>query len=454
MNKIKYTILLCSFITCFTSCRKYVEIPPQQTRTLTTTADYQGLMYNSNVMNLAYFYPVFSGDDAGSTTTAWQNSLISAASNVYTWAAAYYGNTEQDADWNSLYKQLYICNTVVTGVMGSQSGTQAQKQLALSDALVHRAFIYYTLVNLYATQYDAATAATDPGVPLVLQPNFVSNLTRVSVQKIYDQVLSDLNSALPGLPNLPDFNSNPSKAAVYALLARVYLNTRDFTQAEKYANSSLALTSTLLDLNAYIAVPTTIPTQLNNREEIFFKKTVQYPSVFPLSADALSLFNTKDLRYQIFTLDASKIPGATFTGRGYYRQKLANDGTYVGLSVPEMMLIKAECEARAGNTATALGVLNTLRKKRFKPADYADLTAADANTALHDVTDERKREFVGRGFWWFDQRRLSKDAGFVSTVTRVFKGATYTLEPGSNRYTYPIAPVIIQFNPEIIQNPR
>ncbi len=118
------------------------------------------------------------------------------------------------------------------------------------------------------------------------------------------------------------------------------------------------------------------------------------------------------------------------------------------------MLIKAECEARAGNTSVAVGLLNDLRKKRFKPADYKVLTAATADAAMHLVVDEREREFMGRGFRWFDQKRLSKDAGLIPTITRVFKGATYTLEPGSNRYTYAIADKYIQLNPEIKQNPR
>jgi tetratricopeptide (TPR) repeat protein len=454
MNKFKYTILLCGIVLSFTACRKYVEIPPQQSRTLTITSDYQDLLYNTGIFNLAYYYPIFSGDDAGSTASKWQTSLIPDAANVYTWAAQIYGTTEQDVDWTSLYKQIYICNTVVTGVMGSQQGTPTQKQLALSDALVHRAFIYYTLVNMYGKQYDASTAATDPGVPLVLTTSFFGNLTRASVQTVYDQIISDLNSALPALPDVPSFNTNPSKVAAYAILARIYLNTRDFTQAEKYAKLALGLQSTLIDLNAYAANPNTLPLELKNPEEIFFKRTIQYPASFPLSTAAISLYNTKDLRYVLYTGDAITIPGSTFTGRAYFRYRYTNDGTYVGPNVPEMMLIEAECEARAGNATTAMSIVNALRVKRFKPADYTPLSATSADDALHQVVDERVREFIGRGFRWFDQRRLSKDAGFITTETRVFQGATYTLDPGSNRYTYPIAPINIQYNPEIIQNPR
>lgn len=165
------------------------------------------------------------------------------------------------------------------------------------------------------------------------------------------------------------------------------------------------------------------------------------------------MYDPTDIRFQIFTKDGATVPGSNFTTRAYFRQRLLNDGNYVGTSVPEMILIKAECTARAGNAAAAVQILNSLRIKRFEKAKYTDLQTNNANTALHMVTDERKREFAGRGFRWFDQRRLSKDPGFVSTVTRVFKGVTYKIDPGANRYTYPIADKYILLNPEILQNP-
>lgn len=448
-------ILIASVILCAASaCRKYVEIAPQQTRELKLTSDYQQLLYNTSTMDPAYYYAIYAGDDAGSSEAKWQTGLNAIAGNAYIWADQFYGTTDEDLEWAAMYKALYVCNTVVTGVMGSQNGTDQQKVQAYSSALVHRAFTFYSLVNVYAKQYDAATAATDPGIPMLLEPKLFTDLTRATVQKVYDQIKSDLITALPSLPDLPDYNSNPSKVAAYAILARVYLNTRDFTEAERYANLALGLQSTLLDLNSYVALPTSIPIKTKNPEEIFFKRTQQFPVAFPLSASMLSILGTTDLRYQIFTINGTGINGATFTGRAYNRVRLANDGAYVGPSVPEMMLIEAECEARANQPGTAVSILNTLRKKRFKPADYKDLTAANANDALLLVIDERKREFMGRGFRWFDQRRLSKDEGLVPVVTRIFQGNTYTLAPGSNRYTFPIADKYIQFNPEITQNPR
>ncbi|EHQ25240.1 RagB/SusD family nutrient uptake outer membrane protein [Mucilaginibacter paludis] len=455
MNKIKilvFSLLLLSM----GACRKYVEIPPSQVRALKSTNDYQLLLNAGSTIEPGYYYPLFAADDFGVDDAGWYGKFtISAAINTYTWADKIYGSTEEDTDWASFYKQIFTFNTVVTGVMGSADGTDDQKKAIQAAALVHRAYAYFTLVNIYGKQYDSATSTTDPGVPLLLEPNLYADLTRASVQKVYDQVKADLLAALPYLPDSPTYNVNPSKMAVYALLARVCLNTREFTQAESYANQALTIKSTLLDLNNYVTTTTTLPLKLANPEVMFFKRTIQNPTNIPLQPTAVGLYDPKDLRYVIFTQDGSKITGSSFTiGRGLYTQRLITDGVYIGPGVPEMMLIKAECEARAGNTANALLAVNTLRKKRFKPAEYTDLTAADPNAALHVVIDERQREFMGRGYRWFDQRRLTKDNGFIGTVTHLFKGVTYTLAPGDNHYVFPIADKYIAQNPEITQNPR
>lgn len=453
MNKVKI-LLLCGLMIAATSCRKYVEIAPEQVRALKTTSDYSLLLNAGLTIEPGYLYPVYMADDFGAVDAGWYAKItLSAQINAYTWADKIYGSTEEDTDWGSLYKQIYVFNTVVAGVMDSEDGTNDQKTAIQAAALVHRAFAYYTLINMYAKQYDAATAATDPGVPLLVKPDLFADLTRASVQAVYDQIKSDLLTALPNLPDLPTYDVNPSKSAVYAMMARVCLNMRDFTNAESYANQELTLKNTLLDLNSYTTA--TLPLKLLNPEVIFFKRTVQSITNIPLQPAAVALYNTKDLRYTLLTRDGSTIAGTNFTvGRGLYIQRLVSDGLYIGPSVPEMLLIKAECEARAGNVDNAMLAVNTLRKKRFAPADYADLTAADANTALHIVIDEREREFMGRGFRWFDQRRLQKDTGFISTVTRTFKTSTYTLAPGDNHYVFPIADKYIAANPEIIQNPR
>lgn len=449
----KYIIGLTTIISLFTaSCRKYVEVDSlSNSRIIKYTTDYQDLLNNTGVLEYTYLYPLFSSDDVSIDNTTLQNALLSQQYLTYEWADTRLGATDVDVDWERFYKQIYICNQVTDGVMGSDGGTTDQKNTIMASAKVFRAYAYLTLVNIYAPPYNAATAATDLGLPLLTTSSLVTSLKRASVAAVYVQIVKDLTEALPYLPNLPTYNSDPSKAAAYALLAEASLNMRNFTDAGTYANQVLTLQSTLVDLNTYASAPSTLPKKLADPEIIFSKLIggTAYTTA-TLSSDLLTLLGTNDLRYTLFTGNATP---ATY-GRIYYRQNYTNQGVYAGPNVPEMMLIKAESAARSGDITTAVSTLNILRKKRIKTASYADITAASAADALTLVINERRRELFGRGFRWFDMRRLNQDAAFAKTYTRTFKGTTYTLAPNSNRYTYAIGAYYISLNPEIEQNPR
>ncbi len=454
MKQLLY-ISLAGLVLGTTACRKFVEIPAENVRELKYTKDYVALLNNSSqLIEKAYYYPVWASDEVWTDDIRWQNAQNIVIGNAYSWAPKLYGFTEEDRDWMNMYKTMFTLNTIITEVMSSIGGTETQQKNAYAQAQVHRAFLYYTLVNIYAKQYDPSTAATDPGVPVLLDNKLFTSLKRKPVADVYDQVVKDLQEALPFLPEQPDFVTNAGKGAAFAILARVYLNKREFPDARRFADSALKLKSSLIDLNAYITSTTNFPRKNNDPETILSKVTDQTPVSVPLSNDLVTLLGTKDLRYQVYTKNGVDIPPANYANRGYMKQRIISEGMYVGPCVPEMMLIKAECEARGNNAAAAIDLLNTLRKKRFTPADYADLPVTNSADALKLVIDERRRELMGRGFRWFDQRRLQKDQGFITTVTRAFKGTTFTLDPGSNRYVFAIADKYIQLNPEIEQNPR
>lgn len=452
-------LLLFIAVTALVSCRKYVEIDQIGKKTLSSTSDYRYVMNDNSTLEYGYGLVLYAGDDLEITDPTRINSMLDYQRNAYTWAAKNYTDVQGDADWERLYKQIYVCNEILEGVLTSKNGTDIEKYQIYGEALVHRAYAYLSLVNIYAKQYDASTAASDPGLPLLLAPDLYANLTRASVQKIYDQVTGDLLASISMLPSKADLNVQPAKVSAYALLARTYLNTRDFVKAGLYADSALRIQSSLNDLNAYAGTGVTFPLRLNNPEILLSKMVNAYYTAMPLSNKTLQLLGTADLRYQLFTNVGSQFRGyfsSAFTGRAYWGHMLTNENIAIGPNVPEMMLIKAEVAARAGDVTAALTLLNNLRQKRFKASDYTALTAANASEALVKVTEERQREFFGRTFRWFDQRRLAKDnnTALVSTVTRIFNGVTYTLEPGSKRYTFPIGDKYIVLNPEILQNER
>lgn len=125
-----------------------------------------------------------------------------------------------------------------------------------------------------------------------------------------------------------------------------------------------------------------------------------------------------------------------------------------GPSVPEMLLIKAECQVRQGNWADGIQTANILRQYRIDasaPANVRDLSATSQADALTKVLEERRRElpFVHR---WYDIRRFNNNGVDTDDVimSRTFYPYTggsilgaespvnYTLDKNSRRFARPI----------------
>lgn len=448
MKKLTYKICLGLFVLAFnSSCRKYVEVDQFSTRTLKYTSDFQYLVNNRSNFESTYILPMVTNDDMATTDVNHQNSMLAEIKAAYVWGAAFYGDTQTDIGWNNLYKTIYTCNEILFSVMESRNGTDAQKKEIYAEALVQRAFAYLMLANQYGEIYDPAKAQSQIGIPLLTTPDLYQKLDRSNLKKVYEQVISDIEQAIPSLPNTGTNNGHAAKVSAYALLSRTYLYMRDFSQAGSYADKALAINSSLKTLENYIGKTNTFPRR-HEDPEVLLSRVGAGLFRSQLNPELLGLFTTGDVRLELFTGTTSGVPG-----KAYIRPQF-NESVQTALSVPELMLNRAEVYARDGNVSKTLEFLNKLRKTRIKAAVYQDLVISNPADLLPAVINERRREFMGTGLRWFDQRRLNLDTEFAKPYARTFGGQQYTLSPGSNRYIYPIAPAILDLNPEIQQSPR
>lgn len=449
MKLLKFTLYIFLPVLLLNSCRDYVEVEPVgNNRILKYTSDYRGLANNYENMTVAGGIYLLANADVEFPTT-YQNSVSTIWSNAYTWQDKIYDPSQGDSDWNGLYKAIYYSNVILEGVMGSQGGSDAEKKEIYAEAFVHRAFAYLQLVNTYGPQFDPASDNSAKAVPLLLKPELFSKLDRSTVGQVYDQIISDLKSALDNdIQDAAPFNVLPSKRAVYALLARTYLYMGSYQLSLDNAQKALALQNGLIDFKG-LATAYSYPVLVQNPEVIFSKTLLTTYDGSPLSNDLLNSFDSNDLRYNYYTIEGSNF-FPTYTGRGFGMTRYSyTNGINVGVSVPEMYLIAAECYARLGQTQEAVDNLNILRAKRYKDGTAYQLSAATNTEALNLALTERQKELIGRGFRWFDQRRLNLDPLYQKTYTRVFKGQIYNLEPNSEGYVFPINQNYIDLNPEL-----
>ncbi len=451
------------------SCENYVDIKTQGQLVPNETENYRYLLNYTYAYEIGPQFSAIASDDVGIVDGSSQQQSLGSSDyyawwgKVYTWQSEIYplGKYQTDNSWNGMYNTVTYANTVITEVMDSE-GDEDEKLELRAEAYVHRADAYLMLVNTYAKPYNATTASTDLGVPLVLTETTTQSLKRASVDEVYTQIIKDLKDAIPYLYESQEYNTLPSKPSAYGELARVYLYMGDYTNADAYADSALIYKSDLNDLSIISSISsTTYPTRIDDPEILLSKIpyggiSAYTPTALRLSDDLLSVLDTTDQRYRLFTAPYSSVASyySDEGGRFFYRDRAIGEARNIGPNVPEMYLIKAEYFARNNNPEEAMNWVNKLRKKRFKADDYVALTASGADDALTKVIDERHREFFCRMLRWWDMRRLALEGLYTKTLTRTFGGETYTLAPNSNRYVFPIPAYQIQLNPEIEQNPE
>jgi hypothetical protein len=456
MKKLKLYLIVIGACFLLSNCKKedtFLNAKPNQALFIPSTLkDLESILNNQNIFNTSDpGLGEIAADDYYLTSDILNNEDITDR-NGYIWAKQLYNAGQSINDWNGPYQQVYYANTILDYLpkIAINTSQQAEADQIKASALFFRSIAFYNLVQTFAMPYDAKNSSTDLGIPLRLSSDLNSKSVRPTVQQCYDQILSDLQTALPLLPVKASYQTLPSRPAANALLARVYLAMANYPKAFQYADASLVQFNTLTDYNTLTPTPYAINTKLLS-EDIFHTSQQGWDNVFPNNvgiADSIlyNSYTVNDLRRTVCFVINNGLPYFS----GTYDLKYYN---YSGIATDEIYLIRAECNARAGNTSAALKDLNTLLVTRWKTGTFIPYSANSADQALTKILTERRKELLFRGLRWTDLRRLNKESRFAITLTRVYNGATYTLPPNDPKYAMPIPDNEISVS-GIQQNPR
>lgn len=451
-------------------CKKFLDIlPPTSAVNPTTIKDFQEVL-NSDSLSKCHFFLLDIMSDDVLFTDAQVASTTNYFRRSYMWESTIWYPADNDQMYNSTYSRILQMNIILDKVNAAPAdayNTPQNKSNVISQALINRAWYYLQLVNAYGPAYDATTANTDLGVPLVLTVDNYALPSRATVAQVYDQVIGDLKTAVknPYLGSKGIDIIHPGKASGYALLARAYLYKGDYTSASNYADSTLALQNTLQNYNTTgYAAAGQLP-DLSTNPEILLGRITADPVFYTLFAGTIRVSPTL-----VTTFNPPATPTITPTDLRY--TKKFSSGNYIlststpsnmvfdnSVGVPEAMLIKAECLARSGSFAAAGTLITTLRKNRLTSTVFAaEVRTYTTANILQYVLDERRRElFYHGGLRLFDLKRLNKEAAYKQDITRKNVAGTTviaTLAAGSGRYLVPFSALVIAANPNIVQNPR
>lgn len=460
MNRL-FSIIAVALI--FASCNQdFLDVKPSQNlRIPDSEADYLAILDNLTNMNQgsSQVLGVIGSDemylDAQAFDAIPSTGDNTYQKNAYVWAdQVYVGDESQLIDWSMGYFRILWSNIVLDGVKKNKLRFQSsgQHDLIKGMALFHRALNYYNLAQLYCTVYNPNTKDSNLGLPLRLEADVTLHQPRSSLADTYAQIIGDLEEATLLLREDSGSIFRPSKAAAYALLAKVLLQMGMYEEALVNVNSALALKSDLMnfELNGSGA-EFSFPLYGENNPEIIFYSTLYNPlllSAAYLNVDTMvvDLYEEGDFR------KARYVKTNDDNSYSFIGSYSGDDKFFTGIATDELFLVRAEASARTGDLQSALADLNTLRQYRIAEPHFEELESSDPIEVMQWIITERRRELLLRGTRWEDLRRWNQDPIFAVDLVRIIGGEEYRLQPNSRKYCWPLPVAAIQ-NGGYDQNP-
>lgn len=450
MKAILIIITLSVAILIFGACDKYLDVQSNNKLVVPKELDdLQKLLDNVRIMNNNFCSRGEKACDDYFVPEINYKALNDVEKLDYIWEDSQYNFSN---DWSSMYNVVYIANLVLERIDKIDRNEQnaAKWDGVKGAALFFRANSYLSLLWTYAKAYQQNTAETDLGIVLRETSDFNVKSVRASVDDSYKKVVADLETSISLLPLEPDHVVQPSKLAVYGVLARAHLSMRQYDLALKYADLYLQRRNELLDYNNSNEVKLTaaFPFSLFNKETTFYmelKPTILSNAYSNIDSVLYRSYDSNDLRKQAYF----KLTANTVNFKGQYSGSTLLFG---GVATDEIYLIRAECLARAGKLVEAQADLNNLLATRYKARTYKPYILTESGEVLKVILSERRKELVYRGLRWMDIKRLNLE-GQEIVLKRLVDGKEYRLLPNENRYALPLPADIVRIA-GIPQNPR
>lgn len=461
-NKITLLIVMGLFLSCSES---FLEVSPQSSVSnedaLTSLEDLETSITGVyDEFQSAYYYgrymfliPDVMADDVKQNEQA--NRVVDYAQHVQSVSDA-----QASALWTGLYYSNNALNNIINSDIEVTAASQDEKDHIMGEAYALRGMIYFDLVRLFANHYTYTSDASHLGVPIILDFDYTIEPTRNTVAEVYDQIVSDMTTALTliGDTSRSGDSSTLSAIAVKALLARVYLYMEDWENAEAMATEVIETGGFSLIENAdYL----TLWSQDNTSESIFEISQTEsdnqggnnlgamyvvdgYGDYLP-SDDVISLYDPNDARLQVFIEDELLAGDYAPYRMNKYPDVLGYDNIKV-MRLAEIYLIRAEARAQIGTDIS--GAQEDLDMVRQRALPSAPDVTATGEALIEEILLERRLELCFEGQRLWDLMRYKRDI-----VRNQCTASICYIPYGDDTNILPIPQNETDVNPNIEQNP-
>jgi starch-binding outer membrane protein, SusD/RagB family len=339
--------------------------------------------------------------------------------------------------WQFNYSGINRANSAINNI-GKINMEETLKKRLIAEASFLRALYYFNLVRFYGD------------VPLILQLESLQDalIARTPKEKVYEQIIKDLEYAQDNLP-LQYNNTNTGRASAGAakiLLGKVYLTMQEFKKsADKLAEVVENEGQYGYGLHPNFADNWKVATE-NGKEMVFSIEFMKNPGVpngqMTLQGPKYSVpggavpgitganeadIPTMDLYTQYAAGDTRKAvtfkteylspkDGKTYTssiplfGKYWEAGEAVTNNSAVNTHIiryADALLMYAEALNESGNSPKATALLNRVRERAFQHTNqnYSGLTQADFREKVYL---ERRLELANEGHRWFDLVRTNR----------------------------------------------
>lgn len=381
-------------------------------------------------------------------------------------------DTAEDSNFESFYSGSYDiinqANLILEYTPALTDATDAEKNQIKAEALTIRAYAHFLLSQIYSQNYGYTPDASHLGVVYNTE-SIKAGLKypkRETLANTYTLIINDLKAAIENYSDsslmtgavYSYFNRNNTKA----LLARVYLYKKDWTNAYETANdvittSGVSLVSSSDFLAQWIqpdlpvseallefAVPKDSESAVSTSLANYFGLNASTYAKYVASNDLYDLYENNDLRKQLFvSASLPTLVNGLLTGVNYnFTRKHQDNAGYVAFRISELYLIRAEAALENNRADLAMADVNIIRAR----ANATLLTSA--TNLKEDILLERRKELCFEGHLFFDlarhQKGITRNDGCISTSCSL----TYP----SPKYVLPIPTYNINLNENLQQN--
>jgi hypothetical protein len=228
-----------------TSCGDYLDELPDDRAEMTSDGKVQKLLTSCYLTNDPLLVAEMMSDNVDDYGP--QNPNTSRfMDQLYAWSDISEANNESpELVWEDCYAKIASANLALQAIDDLGGPTTTALRQARGEALLCRAYLHFTLVNLFGHAYSSKTSEQDLGIAFLTSP--VETLDalppRNTVGEVYRLIDRDLQEGLPLVGSdykVPRYHFN--QKAAYAFATRFYLYYGQWQKAIDYATLCLGST--------------------------------------------------------------------------------------------------------------------------------------------------------------------------------------------------------------------